>query len=266
MENQYNTALSDKLSKIGLSEKEATVYAFLLEHDGAFPSVIAKNTGINRTTVYKLLLRLSIKGLITEYEKQKKIFYRAENPKYLTRYTESQAIRAKRAIEHLEKIMPSLEGLYKGSGNKPIIRFFEGREGVCAIYTDHIQTKKSYEMLAFSNTAKLLPQLTQEFKKNYVQQKIKLGVSTRAIVPHTEDPGSNLLTFYRSAPRKIIPKIKQLPADVFAFNADLTLYGENKVSIVNFNEPHFVGTIIEDATIYNMIKLFFDLTWNSLNE
>lgn len=265
MENQYHTSLSDKLLKTGLSEKESAVYAFLLECDGAFPSLIAKNTKLNRTTVYKILTGLSIKGLVTEYEKRKKLFYRAEHPKYLTKYAESQIVLAKRANEHLEKMMPLLEGIYKNSPDKPVMRFYEGIEGVRAVYNDQIQTQKSYEMMAFSNTVQLLPQLDSEFKKNYVKQKIKLGISTRAIVPSAKDAHSNLLTFYQTAPKNLIPKIKHLPLEVFTFSADMTLYGENKVSIINFNEPNFVGTIIEDVTIYNMMKLFFDLTWSSLD-
>lgn len=265
MENQYRSSLSDKLSKTGLSKKESTVYAFLLECDGAFPSLIAKNTKLNRTTVYKILTGLSVKGLVTEYEKRKKLFYRAEHPKHLARYAKSQIVLATRAGDHLEKILPFLEGLYKSSPDKPVIRFFEGIDGIREVYSDHIQTQKKYEMLAFSNTVQLLPQLNLEFKKNYVKQKIKLGISTRAIVPSAKDTQGDLLTFYQSAPRNIVPELKQLPLDIFTFNADLTLYGENKVSIVNFNQPNLVGTIIEDVTIYNMMKLFFNLTWSSLD-
>lgn len=266
MKNQYHTSLSDKLSKAGLSGKEASIYAFLLEHDGAFPSLIAKNTKLNRTTVYKILTSLSIKGLVTEYEKRKKLFYRAEHPKYLTKYAESQIVLAKRANEHLEKMMPFLEGIYKSSPDKPVMRFYEGMEGIRTVYNDHFQTQKSYEMMAFSNTVRLLPQLDSEFKKNYVKQKIKLGISTRAIVPSAKDTHSDLFSFYQTAPKNLIPIIKQLPLEVFTFSADMTLYGENKVSIINFNEPNFVGTIIEDTTIYNMMKLFFDLTWSSLDK
>ena len=161
--------------------------------------------------------------------------------------------------------MPLLEVIYKSSPDKPVMRFYEGMEGVRAVDNNQVQTQKSYEMMAFSNTVQLLPQLDSEFKKNYVKQKIKLGISTRAIVPSAKDAHSNLLTFYQTAPKNLIPRIKQLPLEIFTFSADMTLYGENKVSIINFNEPNFVGTIIEDATIYNMMKLFFDLTWSSLD-
>lgn len=264
MNNQYHVALSDKLSRTGLSQKEAIIYAFLLEREGAFPSVIAKETGLNRTTVYKILTTLSTKGLVTEFEKQKKFFYQAENPKQLEKYAESQISLAKSAKEYVEHLMPVLGGIYKNSSDKPVVKFFEGKDGVTAIYDDHVQVKKSYEMLAFSNTTSLLPVLDEEFKQYYVARKVKNKITTRAIVPIPDGLGSDPKSYYGSVPYMLIPKLKYLSKELFSFNADLTLYGENKISIVNFNQPHFVGTVMQDQTIYNMLKLFFELTWKSL--
>ncbi len=266
MKSAFDSALADKLSKAGLSQKEAVIYAFLLEREGSFPSVIAKETGLNRTTVYKILSALSVKGLVTEFEKRKKFFYQAENPKHLEKYAEMQIAMAKAAEENVSRMMPLLEGLYKSSPDKPVVRFFEGKDGVLAMYDEHVQTKKPYEMLAFSNTVGLLPLLSQEFKEEYQKRKAKIGITARAIVPYTPENSATLDTFYNALPKRLAPQIKYLSPEDFPFRGDLTLYDENKVSIINFNEPHFAGTIIEDSTIYNMIKLFFDLTWTNLPE
>ena len=266
MNNQHDSALADKLAKAGLSQKEAVIYAFLLERKGAFPSVIAKETGLNRTTVYKILSVLSVKGLITEFEKRKKFFYQAESPKRLEKYAEMQISMAKTAKENLGRILPILDGLHRSSPDKPVVRFFEGKEGVLAIYNEHAQGEKPYDMLAFSNTIGLLPLLSQEFKENYQKQKAKIGITTRAIVPYTLENSAALKTFYKVLPKRLTPQIKYLPSEEFSFRGDLTLFDENKISIINFNEPHFAGTIIEDRTIYNMIKLFFELAWRNLPE
>lgn len=41
------------------------------------------------------------------------------------------------------------------------------------------------------------------------------------------------------------------------------MYGENKVSIVNLNKEYLTGIIIEDETIYKMMRLIFELSWES---
>ncbi|MCR4285651.1 MAG: helix-turn-helix domain-containing protein [Candidatus Kaiserbacteria bacterium] len=261
MKKEFNSALTSKLHKVGLSDKEAITYAYLLESGGAFPSTVAHETGLNRTTVYKVLTTLSVKGLVTEYEKRKKFFYQAENPQYLEKYADMQVSLAKEAKEKLGIIMPLLDGIYKSSSNKPVIRFFNGKEGILTIYEDHVSGESKYEMLAFSNTADLLPLVDGEFKQNYLKRKAQAGITTRAIVPFDS---RTIEDEYSAFEKRLHLEMKHLAEGEFPFKADLTLYAKNKVSIINFNEPHFVGIIIEDETIYNMIKLFFELVWKEL--
>lgn len=261
---KYNTSLAKKLERSGLSEKEASIYAYLLETGGAFPSDIAKHTGLNRTTTYKILAGLSIKGLVTELEKRKKFFYQAENPKSLERFASSQITIAKRQVESLGQILPILEGLYRASPNKPTIRFFEGEEGVLNVYRDHVEGNNRYEMLSFSNTSDLMDFITPKFRDEYIKKKEKIGITTRAILPNTDlDVGYNE-EIYRNFPKKIWVKIKNISKKDFPSKCDLTIYGKNKVSIINFNEPKMAGTIIEDQVIHDMMKMIFELSWNGI--
>ena len=70
-----NEAITRHLEKIGLNDKSALIYSTLLTMGGAYPSALADATRINRSTVYKILLDLSIKGLVTEIERSKKLYY-----------------------------------------------------------------------------------------------------------------------------------------------------------------------------------------------
>ena len=81
--------LLKKLEKVGLSDKESLIYASLLELGGAYPSKIAEYTGLNRSTVYMILLQMSVKGIVNEIEKKNKQFYQIEKPSklvYLLRF------------------------------------------------------------------------------------------------------------------------------------------------------------------------------------
>lgn len=257
--------ISQKLSRAGLTAKESTVYAALLEAGGAFPSKVAEVTKLNRSTTYKVLESLSIKGLISELEKRNKLYYQIENPKSLERYAESRITSAKRELENTQDLLPALFGLYSLAPNKPVVRFFEGKEGVLRVYEDHILQKRPYEMLSFSNTADLIKFLPEGFRVKYIKKKQKIGITTRAILPDTQIDIDYNKTIYKGFSKEIWPEIKNIPRKLFAYEADITIYGENKVSIINFKQPQSAGTIIEDETIHNMMKMIFELAWNGVN-
>lgn len=56
----------DLLIKLGLGDKEITVYLAILQKGGLSATQIAQNTKINRTTVYSVLKELIAKGLLNE--------------------------------------------------------------------------------------------------------------------------------------------------------------------------------------------------------
>jgi predicted DNA-binding transcriptional regulator len=253
--------LAKKLTKTGLSNKESAVYAALLQSGGAFPSKVAEATKLNRTTVYKILENLSVRGLVTELQKKRKLFYQVENPRNVERFAQSQVTIARRRLETTRTLLPTLEGLFANVVNKPVVRYFEGKDGVLSVYNDHIAVSKPYEMLAFSNTASLLTFLSGTFKMNYLNQKARLGITTRAVLPDTEVDMRYIETIYAAFPKKILPKVKHVPRTLFPYDSDITIYADNKVSIINFSGPQFVGTIIEDKTIHDMMKMIFELAW-----
>ncbi|MDP2587768.1 MAG: helix-turn-helix domain-containing protein [bacterium] len=257
--------IAKKLKKSGLTNKEAEVYAALLSLGGGFPSKVAEETALNRSTVYKVLDNLAIKGLVSEVEKRNKLFYQVENPRNVERYAQSRITIAKRQLESTQDLLPILEGLYKHSANKPIVRFFEGRDGVLQVYSDHVAGKKAYEMLAWSNTAELVKFLPEKFIRDYVKRKEKIGVTARGILPDTEVDINYNETVYKYVSKKVWPKIRNISNKVFPYQADITIYAENKVSIINFTRGTLAATIIEDKTIHDMMVMIFELAWQGVD-
>jgi sugar-specific transcriptional regulator TrmB len=245
----------------GLSEKGATVYLALLELGGAFPSQIAKHTKLQRSTVYEILADLSIKGLVSEIEKRNKYFYTIENPKRLLRFSEKSITRAQEDNEKLREFLPELEGLYGGATDKPKVSYFEGTDGVMGIYEDHISSQKKYEMLGFVNIVELMRFLPQKKYLEYVQKKEKIGITSRGIIPDTADDRAYEKTVYKSVKQKILPQVRFIPKEEFPWKGDITIYGTNKVSIINFSEQRVTGIIIESETIHKMMRMIFELAW-----
>ena len=256
-----NENLPATLQKIGLSEKEALVYSTLIKLGGAFPSKIASETKLNRSTVYKILLDLAIKGLVNEIKKRNKIYYQVERPDRLVRYAKDQVTIANDHLEKVQKILPDFEGLYSLFANKPKITYFEGIDGILSIYDDHIDTDKKYEMVAFANATELENVFPEKFFDNYRRTKEKIGITTRGIITDSEKNATFIDRMYEGYKKEIVPKFKLIPSAEFPFKGELTIYRNNRVSIVNLNKEHLTGLIIEDETIYNMMRMIFELSW-----
>ncbi|MCX6743145.1 MAG: hypothetical protein NT116_02805 [Candidatus Parcubacteria bacterium] len=258
-----NIELIKKLRGIGLSDKMALVYGTILELGIAFPSKIAQITKLNRTTVYHILDDLAIKGLVTEIERKNKICYQIEKPTKILSYAKSQIRIAKERAERAQKLLPDIEGLFSLVPNKPRVRYFEGIDGVKNIYEDHINVEAKYEMISFSNVKELMNLLPETFVRDYIKKKEQLGITTRAIFPADQFSRDYNKKIYRGIKEKILVQRRYIPQEMFHYDADIAIYGTNKVSIINFQKNTLIGVIIEDETIAGMMKMIFELSWNS---
>lgn len=257
----YMKNIAEKIQSIGLSNKESLVYIYILENGGAYPSAIAESTKINRSTVYKILIDLSVKGIINEVTKGKKLFYQVENPKKILRYKKDQLNLVNEQYEKLEKALPALEGLYAAQEGKPKITYYEGLDGIREVYRDHFDNEEKYEMLAFGDTATVKEFFAGKFGKEYVHAKEKNKIVTRGIVPDTDSDKSYNKDVYKGVSKKYHPQLKHISKDIFPWKGDVTVYGTNKVSIIDHEQNKWLGLIIEDRTIHNMLKMIFELAW-----
>lgn len=258
-----NPQLLEKLEKAGLLNKEALVYVSTLELGGAFPSRIAEYSGLNRSTTYKILLDLSIRGVVNEISKRNKLFYHIEKPERLLRFAKDQVRLAQDRIEKAESVLPDIEGLYATLGNRPKVSYYEGAEGLLAIYTDHISFDQPYEMLAWANATELRNFLPPKFFDHYVKTKEKIGITTRGILPDTEENRNFTEARYVGIEKKIWPTMRFVKSESFPFASEITVYGTNKISIANFEQNKMIGTIIEDEAIHRIMATIFNLSWES---
>jgi hypothetical protein len=131
------------------------------------------------------------------------------------------------------------------------------------IFGDMISGQGKYEMVSFSHAKELENVFPEKLFENFRRSKEKLGITTRGIVPDTPEDREYNNKFFVGYKKEIIPLIKYIPKEMFPFKGEITVYGKNKVSIINLNKDYLVGTIIEDETIHGMMRMIFELSWNS---
>src|SRR3990170_1200323 len=129
------------LEDLGLSEKEAKIYLACLELGESAPAEIAKHAGINRATTYVIAEKLVKDGLMSQLEKDKKTYFIAENPEQLLRLLRKQEQDIKNKEQEFQKYLPELKTIFDTAGERPKVRFFEGKEGLKAIQEDFLQSK-----------------------------------------------------------------------------------------------------------------------------
>lgn len=252
----------EKIKKTGLTENESKIYNFLLSEGGAYPSKIAEITKINRSTVYKTLLELSIKGLVNEIEKKSKLFYQIEKPENLIKYLKNKVNLAESDLSSAEKLLPELKYLSLNSESKPKVLFLEGLDTIKKSCND-MTSYSNYEMVAVSNGELFEQFMTAKDLRVFVETKQEKNITTRAIIPDTPKNRSFNDRVFVGIKENYLPKIKYVAEEKFPIQSEITIYGQNKVSITKLAKENLIGVIIEDKTIHDSLKMFFEVAWES---
>ena len=255
-----NLQLSSELRSIGFSEKTALVYAALMEMGWAFPSHLAEYTRLNRTTVYKILHDLCSKGLVTEIDRNNKLCYQIEKPAQLLSFIKHQAKAAEEHYKTAQKLFPDLKNLFGSLVDRPSVRYFEGRRGVLAVYEDQMENFSGYDLDVFMNISELSKFLPIEFRNKYLDARIKAGIQLRCIAPEPPDRAV-LLRWYRKVDKHLWPHYKFVSPESFPFKSHISIYGKDRVSLINVHKYSVLGIIIEDQTVANMMRMIFNLAW-----
>ena len=129
----------EKLQKLGLSAKEASVYLAMLELGPTVVSDIAKKAGVNRSTVYVVLDFLTKRGLVNESDSKTAKLYSPMPPEKLVDHFEELAKQYKELAGSAKVMLPELKSLRKIKKEveiKPKINLVEGQKGIQTVYED----------------------------------------------------------------------------------------------------------------------------------
>ncbi len=118
------------LEYAGLSEKEAEIYLALLTADISSAIEISRKTALKKSIVYIVLESLVKKGLVREVTIGKRVNYEAESPDVLKMFIQEKRNKFEEEAKRIETVISELKSLEKNLGDKPEVRFYEGRDAV----------------------------------------------------------------------------------------------------------------------------------------
>lgn len=243
-----------ELQDLGLGEKEAKVYLTALELGPETAQNIAKKANVNRATTYVQIDLLKAKGLVSEFEKGKKTFYVAESPDRLRSLFKTFEAELDVRKSELQRVLPTLLEMFAGMGERPKVRFFEGREGIQLMREDFakIKVKKIYSVINRDKLREFSPNMQDDYVSDRVAKKIPIDIiytSKEGPDPAYSDPAK-----YREA--------KFIDYEKLPINADITIYDE-KVVLEGYGDK-IIGIVIESQQIAHTMKALFTNLWERL--
>jgi len=231
------------LKNIGLTDKEARVYLACLESGSSVVSKISKFAELNRVTTYDVLEKLKEKGFVSFLTKNNLKYFSATDPEIIVAETQ-------RKSQSLKSILPDLKRI-KGDTAHPRIQYFEGVEGIKAIYADTLTSKT--EILNYANSEKIRD-FWQNYDKEYVEKRAKNRIFLRGIAP--KDKWGKLV---QADDKKYYREIRLVDPKKFNFTNEINIY-DDKVAIASFTDE-LIGMIIESKEIANTQRAIFKMAW-----
>ena len=242
--------LEQELISIGLNEKEAKVYLSSLELGQSTVQSIAVKAAINRATTYFIIDGLMQRGLMSSFHKGKKQYFIAADPERLVEILEKEKKQIESKKENLQKLLPQLRSLNNKQGGRPLVRYYEGKEGVTSMVDEVLKAAKGTVYMAYSVDA-----INDVFDKKDVERwrdiRIERGVQMKVMYTYKEGELKNI-------PNSENTKI---PFDKFPITCDIAVYG-NKVRIASLDK-RLVGVIIEDEEIAKSMEAILKLALES---
>jgi len=253
----YFYMINEVLINLGLSEEEVDVYTSLLNSGGQSASQLSKTTKVKRTHIYNIASSLVKRGLVSQNKTNGTTIFVPLSPDKLLSLAHDKKDEAERIESTLEAVLPNLKSKYNLAENKPVISFYEGKEGVKKVYLDTISEAKP--ILALVETTKVDLEMYKWVTTEYVKMRVKNDIPVKAIV------ASGLKTkTYIGLDKTELRETKEVPSDKFPFENEINIYG-NKVSIINHKKgSKLLGIIIDNPIVANTFRSWFHLTWSRL--
>src|SRR3989344_2269990 len=245
----------EKLKNLGLSENEAKIYVAMLELGPSVVVEIARKSGINRPTAYVQIESLNKKGLVSTQARGKKQFFIAESPDKLELLIDNELKNIEEKKNELQNFLPELLNLFNTSGQRPHVKFFEGKEGVLALQREFLKTDDTpiCGITSLDNVFEIFP----EFENTYIKKRVQKKISSKTI--YTSTRGSVL----KESDESSLRESKYVEPDKLPLGIDITIF-KDKVAIITL-KGKISGTLIEDKEVADSFRAIFEFVWNKID-
>lgn len=246
-----NTNLIKVIKQIGLTAKHGVVYGSLLARPDTTPLCLARETKLNRSSIYRYLEELRDKGLVELILGDKTSKYRA-NPEGFDLYLLSEESR----IEKLKTTIPSLVNELKKnatvSGSE--VKYFQGVDGLKQMLWNVVNQRDEFVGLGYQDWNSTVGKIyADKLRSKMIENNLK----SREILNAIDDTfgytelGKNYSQVYEH--RAIDPKILEIKHDTY-------IYGDVFAYYYHLDGEYF-GVEIHNKEIAKTERQMFEILW-----
>ncbi|HWQ59690.1 MAG TPA: helix-turn-helix domain-containing protein [Candidatus Fimivivens sp.] len=247
-------ALSDILSKSGLSPAQAEVYEALLTHGTQQAGSLTKKTSLKRGLVYKVLEDLIDLGLAGKEEEEGKVArFFPKHPSVLREVVENRRKSLKDAELSLDAVLPSLISNFNMVSGAPGVEIYEGEDAKERILW-HSLTSKT-EIYTYSDIETVM-KMTPKVSLRYAKEREKLGIKKKALLLDTPFARDYVKGYFPS-----VTDIRLISAkEAKPFHSSMEIY-DGTVSYITYAPDKTIGVILHDPYLYEVHKYVFEALW-----
>lgn len=248
-----NTKYRKRLEDIGIAEKEAAVYLALLESGAATADQTAKAAKLNRSTTYVQLTSLINVGLVTTFKRGKKTFFGPESPENLERLVEMKQAKLELDKANINSFIPDLMKLFAANGNAPVIRLYEGKQGVLSLRKT-ILSSELKNLYIITDVDKFRKTFTKKERDAFSEERAKRKICSHVLYSASKDTPD-----IEPYPPQ---KLRRIKNKAYSFDSDIYIF-DDKIAFFSLgDEVH--GTLIHNRKMANTMATFFKLLWDSM--
>lgn len=245
--------INNILEKIGLTDGEIKIYLALLELGSTTTWNITKKSKISGSKVYEVLDRLISKGLASFIIKNNVKYFEAASPEMILSYLDDKSITIEKDKNEVKKIIPELI-LKQKHANKSEAKIFLGWEGMKTANEDIINSlKRGEEWLSMGLTDQ--PKEWEVYFNKRQEYRANKGIIHKQLI---NEKYTSLFKYRKKlhhTEMRFMPKELEMPTSIEIYKDKISIF------IINYENPMVV--MIENESVANSFRKYFELMWKT---
>lgn len=241
---------NEQLQELGLSLNEARIYEVLLKAGEASVGRIAKLSNIHRRNIYDTLQRLIERGLVFEIRNNTENRFQAVDPKKLLELVEEKYL-------SINKILPSLEALFKGTLLEQRVFLYRGIEGWKNYMRDILRIGEDFYCIG-AKGAWMDPRIANLFPK-FIKDANKKNIKYFHLFDYEVKERKHEIVKHVGRNYKFFPKGYSAPAAVDIFGSHVNIL--SNIHVGGMDED-FSFTVIVNEQIADAFRTWFKFMYD----
>lgn len=262
------------LNKFGLTKNEIKIYLETLKNEELSPFQIAKLTDIPRTSVYDILMNLSLKGLVelnqSDGIKKQQTLVRAKNPSVIRGILQQKRKELIETEADILNILPIIKDDFHKDKSNADFRFYSGLNGARKVYFESLSfdTLEKYDNvyvwdMQMPMDAFGIKEMNSDIIDTTSKKRNTRSVHVKELMP-LNDWTKHVLTYQTQRNPDYMQQAEYRAIEDASFNifTRIQLAG-NYLWIVCAHEDETWGLIVKSKFLVMTFRSIFDQSWRS---